>query len=165
MQVRDANTNMVLTQAPIEYGSKLFFKSGDMVNAGDKISEWDAFNSVIVCEVNGTLRYKNLQKDVTYREEHDDITNNDEKFIIETKDHNKIPEAEIVDAEGNVIRSYALPVRAHLMKDDGEENTAGEIFVKIPRMSSGGAGDITGGLPRVTELFEARNPSNPAIVS
>jgi DNA-directed RNA polymerase subunit beta' len=165
MQVRDANTNMVLTQAPIEYGSKLFFKSGDMVNAGDKISEWDAFNSVIVCEVNGTLRYKNLQKDVTYREEHDDITNNDEKFIIETKDHNKIPEAEIVDAEGNVIRSYALPVRAHLMKDDGEEITAGEIFVKIPRMSSGGAGDITGGLPRVTELFEARNPSNPAIVS
>ena len=165
MQIKDPNTNMVLTHAPIEYGSKLFFKSGDMVSSGDKISEWDAFNAVIVSEVEGILRFKNLIEGVTYREEYDEISGNAEIFIIETKDHNRIPEAEIIDGDGNVIKSYSLPVRAHLMKKDGEEITAGEVFVKIPRSFSGGAGDITGGLPRVTELFEARNPSNPAIVS
>ncbi len=165
MQIKDANTNMVLTHAPIEYGSKLFFKPGDMVSSGDKICEWDAFNAVIVSEVDGTLRFKNLIEGVTYREEYDEISGNAEIFIIETKDHNRIPEAEIIDAEGNVVKSYSLPVRAHLMKKDNEEITAGEVFVKIPRSFSGGAGDITGGLPRVTELFEARNPSNPAIVS
>ena len=165
MQIKDPNTNMVLTHAPIEYGSKLFFKPGDMVSSGDKICEWDAFNAVIVSEVEGTLRFKNLIEGVTYREEYDEISGNAEIFIIETKDHNRIPEAEVIDAEGNVVKSYSLPVRAHLMKKDGEEITAGEVFVKIPRSFSGGAGDITGGLPRVTELFEARNPSNPAIVS
>ena len=165
MQIRDPHTNMVLTHAPIEYGSKLFFKPGDMVSEGDKICEWDAFNAVIVSEVSGTLRFKNLIEGVTYREEFDEVSGNAEIFIIETKDHNRIPEAEVVDSEGNVVKSYSLPVRAHLMKKDGEEITAGEVFVKIPRSFSGGAGDITGGLPRVTELFEARNPSNPAIVS
>jgi len=165
MQIKDPNTNMVLTHAPIEYGSKLFFQPGDMVAEGDKICEWDAFNAVIVSEVEGTLRFKNLIEGVTYREEYDEISGNAEIFIIETKDHNRIPEAEVVDAEGNIVKSYSLPVRAHLMKKDGEEITAGEVFVKIPRSFSGGAGDITGGLPRVTELFEARNPSNPAIVS
>jgi len=165
MSIKDTNTNMVLTHAPIEYGSKLFFKPGAIVEPNDKISEWDAFNAVIVSEVEGTLRFKNLIKDVTYREEYDEISGNAEIFIIETKDHNRIPEAEIIDTEGNVVKSYSLPVRAHLMKKDGEEITAGEVFVKIPRSFSGGAGDITGGLPRVTELFEARNPSNPAIVS
>ena len=165
MQFKDPNTNMVLTHAPIEYGSKLFFKPGDMVEEKDKICEWDAFNAVIVSEVDGVLRLKNLIKDVTYREEYDEISGNAEIFIIETKDHNRIPEAEVIDSDGNVVKSYSLPVRAHLMKKDGEEITAGEVFVKIPRSFSGGAGDITGGLPRVTELFEARNPSNPAVVS
>ena len=165
MQIKDPNTNMVLTHAPIEYGSKLFFKPGSMVAEGDRICEWDAFNAVIVSEVEGTLRFKNLIEGVTYREEYDEISGNAEIFIIETKDHNRIPEAEVIDSEGNVVKSYSLPVRAHLMKKDGEEITAGEVFVKIPRSFSGGAGDITGGLPRVTELFEARNPSNPAIVS
>ncbi len=165
MQIKDPNTNMVLTHAPIEYGSKLFFQPGDMVAEGDKICEWDAFNAVIVSEVDGVLRFKNLIEGVTYREEYDEISGNAEIFIIETKDHNRIPEAEVIDSEGNVVKSYSLPVRAHLMKKDGEEITAGEVFVKIPRSFSGGAGDITGGLPRVTELFEARNPSNPAIVS
>ncbi len=165
MQIKDPNTNMVLTHAPIEYGSKLFFKPGDMVEEKDKICEWDAFNAVIVSEVDGVLRLKNLIKDVTYREEYDEISGNAEIFIIETKDHNRIPEAEVIDSDGNVVKSYSLPVRAHLMKKDGEEITAGEVFVKIPRSFSGGAGDITGGLPRVTELFEARNPSNPAVVS
>ncbi|MBQ9577261.1 MAG: DNA-directed RNA polymerase subunit beta' [Muribaculaceae bacterium] len=165
MQIKDPNTNMVLTHAPIEYGSKLFFKPGDMVEEKDKICEWDAFNAVIVSEVDGVLLLKNLIKDVTYREEYDEISGNAEIFIIETKDHNRIPEAEVIDSDGNVVKSYSLPVRAHLMKKDGEEITAGEVFVKIPRSFSGGAGDITGGLPRVTELFEARNPSNPAVVS
>ncbi len=165
MQIKDPNTNMVLTHAPIEYGTRLFFKPGDLVKPDDKICEWDAFNAVIVSEVNGTLRFKNLIEGVTYREEYDEVSGNAEIFIIETKDHTRIPEAEIVDAEGNIVKSYALPVRAHLMKQDGDEITAGEVFVKIPRSTSGGAGDITGGLPRVTELFEARNPSNPAVVS
>ena len=91
MQIKDTNTNMVLTHAPIEYGSKLFFKPGDIVEEKDKICEWDAFNAVIVSEVNGTLRLKNLIKDVTYREEYDEISGNAEIFIIETKDHNRIP--------------------------------------------------------------------------
>jgi len=165
MQVIDPNTKMVLTRANIEYGSKLFFKHGDNVKSGDKICEWDAFNAVIVSEVSGNLKFNNLVEGVTYREEIDEISGKAEIFIIETRDHNRIPEAQIYDSEGNLVKTYSLPVRAHLMKKDGEEITAGEVFVKIPRSFSGGAGDITGGLPRVTELFEARNPSNPAVVS
>jgi len=165
MNIIDVNTNMVLTHANIEYGSRLFFKHGDIVHSGDKICEWDAFNAVIVSEVSGTLKFNNLIEGVTYREEIDEISGKAEIFIIETKDHNRIPEAQIFDANGELVKTYSLPVRAHLMKKDDEEITAGEVFVKIPRSFSGGAGDITGGLPRVTELFEARNPSNPAVVS
>ncbi|MBQ0114921.1 MAG: DNA-directed RNA polymerase subunit beta', partial [Bacteroidales bacterium] len=165
MQIVDPNTNMVLTTASISYGSKLYFKSGDMVAKGDKICEWDPFNAVIVTEASGTLQFENLVEGVTYRTEADESSNKSERIIIETKDHNRIPEAKLYDAEGNLIKTYSLPVGAHLMKEDGEQLQPGEVFVKIPRASSGGAGDITGGLPRVTELFEARNPSNPAVVS
>jgi len=165
MQIIDPNTNMVLTQASIAYGSKLFFQSGDMVKKGDVICEWDPFNTVIVSEVSGTLKFNNLIEGVTYRDEVDEISGKSEIFIIESKDHTRIPEAQLYDASGELVKTYSLPVGAHLMKQEGEDISAGEVFVKIPRSSSGGAGDITGGLPRVTELFEARNPSNPAIVS
>ena len=164
MRIMDPNTNMMLTSANIPYGSKLYFKDGDTVKKGDVICEWDPFNAVIVCEVAGKLHYENLVENVTYRVDADEQSGLREKIIIESKDRTKVPEAQIVDAEGNVIKTYALPVNAHLMFEEGQEMKPGEVFVKITRSSSG-AGDITGGLPRVTELFEARNPSNPAIVS
>ena len=165
MNIIDPNTNMVLTHANIVYGSKLYYKSGDMLKKGDVISVWDPFNAVIVSEVGGTLKFSNLIDGVTYREEVDETSGNSEKIVIESKDRTRIPEAQLFNEAGELVKTYSLPVGAHLMKNEGEEITAGEVFVKIPRASSGGAGDITGGLPRVTELFEARNPSNPAVVS
>ncbi len=165
LKIIEPNTGMVLTTANLQYGSKLYFESGAMVTKGDVICEWDPFNAVIVSEVGGTLRFSNLVEHTTYRTEVDETSGNSEKIITESKDHTRIPEAQLYDASGELIKTYSLPVGAHLMRDEGEELTAGEVFVKIPRTSSGGAGDITGGLPRVTELFEARNPSNPAVVS
>ena len=165
MHIVDVNTGMVLTSANIVYGSKLFFKNGDLLKKGDVICEWDPFNAVIVSEVGGTLKFSNLIEGVTYRDEVDETSGNSESIIIESKDHNKIPEAQLYNEQGELVKTYALPVGAHLIYKEGDEITAGEVFVKIPRASSGGAGDITGGLPRVTELFEARNPSNPAVVS
>ena len=164
MRIMDPNTNMMLTSANIPYGSKLYFKDGDTVKKGDVICEWDPFNAVIVCEVAGKLHYENLVENVTYRVDADEQSGLREKIIIESKDRTKVPEAQIVDAEGNVVKTYALPVNAHLMFEEGQEMKPGEVFVKITRSSSG-AGDITGDLQRVTELFEASNTSNPAIVS
>ena len=166
MRIMDPNTGMILTNANIPYGSKLFFENGDTVKKGDIICEWDPFNAVIVSEVGGRIEYQNLIENVTYRIDLDEQSGLEDKIIIESKDRTKaqVPEANIVDANGQVLKTYALPVGAHLMFDDGAEIKTGEIFIKIPR-ATGGAGDITGGLPRVTELFEARNPSNPAIVS
>ena len=165
MQIVDANTNMVLTSASINYGSKLHFKSGDKVKAGDVICEWDPFNAVIVSDENGTIKFQNLIEGVTYRNEYDETSGNSEKIVIESKDRTRTPEAQLFNKKGELVKTYSLPVGGHLMYDEGDEITAGEIIVKFPRNTSGGAGDITGGLPRVTELFEARNPSNPAIVS
>ena len=165
MRILDPKTGMMLTSANIPYGSKLYYQDGDTVKKGDVICEWDPFNAVIVSEVAGKLRYENLIENVTYRVDADEQSGLREKIIIESKDRTKVPEAKIIDAQGNVLKTYALPVNAHLMFDEDADLKAGEVFVKITRSSSGGAGDITGGLPRVTELFEARNPSNPAIVS
>ncbi len=148
----------------IPYGSKLYFSNGDSVSKGDVICEWDPFNAVIVSEMDGVVRYNNLIENVTYRVEADEHSGVSEKIIIESKDRTKAAEAQIVDTNGRVLRTYSLPVGAHLILDDNSEIKAGQIFVKTPR-SAGSAGDITGGLPRVTELFEARNPSNPAIVA
>ncbi|MDE7125415.1 MAG: DNA-directed RNA polymerase subunit beta', partial [Muribaculaceae bacterium] len=164
MRIIDSNTKMMLTNANIPYGSKLYFANGDTVKKGDVICEWDPFNAVIVSEAAGTLKYENLVENITYRTEGDEQTGIREKIIIESKDRAKVPEVNVVDRNGQIIKTYALPVGAHLMVEDGQEVKVGQIFVKIPR-ATGGAGDITGGLPRVTELFEARNPSNPAIVS
>ena len=164
MRIIDPKTKMMLTSATIPYGSKLYFKDGATVKNGDVICEWDPFNAVIVSEVGGKLHYDNLIENVTYRVDADEQSGLREKIIIESRDRTKVPEASIVDAQGNILKTYALPVNAHLMFEEGQEIKPGEVFVKITR-SAGGAGDITGGLPRVTELFEARNPSNPAIVS
>ena len=164
MRIIDPNTKMTLTTANISYGSKLYKKNGDMVKKGDLICEWDPFNAVIVCEVKGTIRFANVIEGVTYRIERDESTGIGEKIITESKDRTKAPEAQLFDETGELIKTYTLPVGAHLMVEEGTELKSGEVFVKIPR-AVGGAGDITGGLPRVTELFEARNPSNPAIVS
>ncbi len=165
MRIMDPKTKMMLTSAAIPYGSKLFFKNDSEVKKGDIICEWDPFNAVIVSEVPGRIEYRNLIENVTYRTDIDEQSGLQDRVIIESKDRAKVPEAAIIDANGQEIKLYALPVGAHLLKDNDAEIKAGEIFVKIPRASGGGAGDITGGLPRVTELFEARNPSNPAIVS
>ena len=164
MRILEPHTKMTLTTANIAYGSKLFKKNGDTVAKGDLICEWDPFNAVIVSEAKGFVHYTNLIEGSTYRLEADESTNIQEKIIIESRDRTKAPEAQLVDADGNLIKTYTLPVGAHLMADEGKELESGEVFVKIAR-AVGGAGDITGGLPRVTELFEARNPSNPAIVS
>jgi DNA-directed RNA polymerase subunit beta' len=164
MRILDPTTKMLLTTAAIPYGSKLYFDNGALIKKGDVICEWDPFNSVIASEVGGRVRFNNMVENVTYRVDADEQTGLREKIIIESKDRTKAPEAAICDADGNELRHYALPVGAHLMVEEGDTVKPGDIFVKIPR-AAGSAGDITGGLPRVTELFEARNPSNPAIVS
>ena len=164
MRIIDNKTHMMLTNATIPYGSKLYFDNGDAIHVGDVVCEWDPFNATIVSEMGGHIRYENLVENINYRVDIDEQSGLEDKIIIESKERTKVPEAHIVDANGQVVANYALPVGAHLMLNDGDEIKVGEIFVKIPR-ATGGAGDITGGLPRVTELFEARNPSNPAIVS
>ena len=160
MRIVDPNTKIVLTNTNIPYGSKLYFNSGDMLKKGDIVCEWDPFNAVIVSEATGKVRFENVIEGVTYKVESDEQTGLREKIIIESKDRTRVPVAQILDKDGEVIRSYNLPMGAHLMIEEGQELKSGQVFVKIPR-AVGKAGDITGGLPRVTELFEARNPSNP----
>ncbi len=164
LRIIDPNTKMMLTNANIPYGSKLFFSNGDKVKKDDVICEWDPFNAVIINEVKGKLKFENFIENVTYRVEYDEQSGLQDKIVIESRDRTKVPEASIVDGDGNILKTYALPVGAHVLLEEGVEVKVGEDVVKIPR-AAGGAGDITGGLPRVTELFEARNPSNPAIVS
>ena len=164
MRLIEPKSGIVLMNANIPYGSKLYCKDGSDVAAGTMICEWDPFNAVIVAEVGGTVKFENVEEGVTYRVESEEGTNLHEKIIIESKDRTKVPSAQLFDENGELIRTYSLPVGAHLLINEGDTLTPGEVFVKIPRASNS-AGDITGGLPRVTELFEARNPSNPAVVS
>ena len=164
LRIIDPTTKIVLLAHNIPYGSKLFFKNGDTIKKGDVIIEWDPFNAVIVSEVSGKIDFESLVENVTYTVESDETTGLKEKIIIESKDKTKAPAAHIVDENGNYLNNYSLPLGAHVVKDEGDMVKAGEVLVKIPRAVSK-AGDITGGLPRVTELFEARNPSNPAVVS
>ena len=160
----DTNTGIILSNVPVPYGSSLFFKNGDIVKKGDIIARWDPFNAVIVSEFGGKVRIKDFVEGVTYKAETDDSTGMTEKIIIESKDRSMIPTVEIVDETGQVVATYNLPVDGHVVVENGQKIATGETVVKIPR-TVGRAGDITGGLPRVTELFEARNPSNPAVVS
>ena len=164
MRIIDNKTGMSLMTANIPYGSKLFFDNGAEINSGDVICEWDPFNAVIVAEVAGKVHYVDLIENVTFRVDSDGGHQTEDRVIIESRDRQHVPSVEIHGNYGEVLATYSLPVGAHLIHKEGEEIKSGETFAKITR-ATGGAGDITGGLPRVTELFEARNPSNPAIVS
>ncbi|PIF05600.1 MAG: DNA-directed RNA polymerase subunit beta' [Draconibacterium sp.] len=164
LKIIDKNTNIPLSIHPIPYGSKLYVKNGEEIRKGKLICEWDPFNGVIITEFDGKVEFENLIDGVTYREESDEQTGYKERVIIETRDKTKNPTLKVVDKDGNAIRSYNLPVGGHISVEEKQDVKAGTILVKIPR-AAGKAGDITGGLPRVTELFEARNPSNPAVVS
>ncbi|MGB2386287.1 MAG: DNA-directed RNA polymerase subunit beta', partial [Flavobacteriaceae bacterium] len=160
----DKKTGIVLSTNNIPYGSSIFVKNGQKLQKGDIVCQWDPYNGVIISEFSGKIRYENIEQGVTYQVEIDEQTGFQEKVISESRNKKLIPTLHIEDGKGGVIRSYNLPVGAHLMVEDNEKINIGKILVKIPRKSSK-AGDITGGLPRVTELFEARNPSNPAVVS
>ena len=160
----DPHTNIVLSTLNVPYGSSLYYKQGDVVKKGDLIAKWDPFNAVIVTEYAGKLKFQNVIEGTTFKAETDDTTGMTEKIITDSKDHTKIPSCDIIDENGQVIGTYNFPVGGHVVVEDGERVQTGQTLVKIPR-AVGGAGDITGGLPRVTELFEARNPSNPAVVS
>ena len=164
MRVIDTNTGIVLTTQNVPYGSKLYAKNGEIGKKGQLICTWDPFNAVIIAENEGKIEFEDVIENVTFKNEVDDTTGLREKIIIESKDKTKVPSANILDPNGNIIRTYNLPVGAHLILDEKDEIKAGQMLVKIPR-AVGKAGDITGGLPRVTELFEARNPSNPAVVA
>ncbi len=164
LRIIDKTTRIPLSTHALPYGSKLYIENGSEVAKGQKICEWDPYNGVIISEYAGNVVFENMIEGVTYREESDEQTGFKEKVIIETRDKTKNPSLQIVDATGSIVRTYNLPVGGHVSVEEKATVTSGMVLVKIPR-ASGKAGDITGGLPRVTELFEARNPSNPAVVS
>ncbi|HNQ69151.1 MAG TPA: DNA-directed RNA polymerase subunit beta' [Bacteroidales bacterium] len=164
LKILDAKTRIPLVNKSLPYGSKLYFKNGDTVKKGDKICEWDLYNIVIVSEFSGKLMFEDVIEGINFKEELAAQTGFTEKIIIETKDKSKIPVANIVGKNKEILAVYNLPVGARLVKNEKDEIKAGDILIKMPRIVGKG-GDITGGLPRVTELFEARNPSNPAVVS
>jgi DNA-directed RNA polymerase subunit beta' len=165
LKITDDKSGITLMTANIPYGSELVAANGSKVKKGDVICKWDPYNAVIISEVSGKIVFDNIIEGITFREEVDEQTGFTEKVITETKDKKKNPAIHIIDPKTKeVLREYSLPVDAHISVKEGDKVEAGEIVVKIPRVS-GRTGDITGGLPRVTELFEARNPSNPAVVS
>ena len=164
IKITDKKSGIVLSTNNIPYGSTIYVKNGDTVERGSIICKWDPFNGVIISEFTGKIKFEDIELGVNYLVEIDEQTGFQEKVVTESKNKKSIPTLLLMDNKDNVIRSYNLPVGAHLIVEDGEKIQAGKVIVKIPR-KSGKAGDITGGLPRVTELFEARNPSNPAIVS
>ena len=164
MRVVDPNTKIILLAHNVPYGAKLYFNNNDKVNKGDLICEWDPFNAIIVSEATGRIKFENFIENVTYKVESDEQTGLKEKVIVESRDKTKAPSAHILNDDDDILRTYSLPLGAHLVKNENDVINTGDILVKIPR-AVGKSGDITGGLPRVTELFEARNPSNPAVVS
>ncbi|MEA1786795.1 DNA-directed RNA polymerase subunit beta' [Arenibacter sp. GZD96] len=164
IKVVDVKTGITLSTNNIPYGSQLFVKNGSKIERGQVICQWDPYNGVIVSEFPGQIAYENIEQGITYQVEIDEQTGFQEKVISESRNKKLIPTLLIKDSKGEVLRSYNLPVGSHIMIDDGAKIKEGKILVKIPRKSAK-SGDITGGLPRVTELFEARNPSNPAVVS
>jgi len=164
MRIVDQKTGIFLTSSNLPYGSNLFFKDGDTVKKGDLICIWDPYNAVIISEVSGQLEFSNVLENKTFRIESDEQTGYYEKVVIESRQKIKNPLIGVADKDGLILREYDLPVGAHIAVDDKQIIKAGDILVKIPR-AIGKSGDITGGLPRVTELFEARNPSDPAKVA
>jgi DNA-directed RNA polymerase, beta'' subunit, predominant form len=165
MRIVDKTTKSTLSQHNIPYGATLYHASGDEVQKGDKICEWDAYNAITIAEIEGKISYDALIEGVTYREEAaDEFSLHREKVVIESRDKSRNPSIRIMDGNKVELRQYNLPVGSHIMVENGQAIKAGSILMKIPR-AIGKSGDITGGLPRVTELFEARNPSNPAVVA
>ncbi len=160
----DENTDIILSTQNVPYGSTLYVNDRSHVEKGTVIAKWDPFNAVIVTENAGTVQFEDVTEGVTYRVEEDEATGLREMIVIESKEKNRAPSCHILDDKGELIRTYNFPINGHIVVEDGQKVKAGDILVKIPR-AVGKAGDITGGLPRVTELFEARNPSNPAIVA
>ena len=158
------NTGIVLSTQNVPYGSQLFVSEGESLTKGTLVAKWDPFNAVIVTEVGGRIVFEDVKEGSTYRVEEDEATGLRERIIIESKERGVLPSAHIVNENGDTLRTYNFPINGHLVVEDKQVLKAGDIIVKIPRVV-GSAGDITGGLPRVTELFEARNPSNPAVVS
>ena len=159
----DEKTGITLSTNNIPYGSYIYVKDGQKLKKNAVVCQWDPYNGVIISEFAGKIKYENIEQGITYQVEIDEQTGFQEKVISESRDKKKIPTLQILDSKGEIIRSYNLPVGAHLMVDDADKIKVGKILVKIPRKSAK-SGDITGGLPRVTELFEARNPSNPSVV-
>ncbi len=164
MKVIDKKTGIALSSSHIPYGANLYFKHSDDVSKGDLIAEWDPYNALIITDIDGIVQYHDITEGVTYRIEVDEQSNIHDKVIIESRIKSKNPSIQIVSEEGDVLKSFDIPVGARLSVENQEWVKSGDILVKIPR-SFGKSGDITGGLPRVTELFEARNPSDPAVVS
>ena len=161
--IEPASRRVIMTNN-IPYGSYLYVKEGDKVTKGDRICSWDPYNAVIISEYSGRIEFESVIEGVTFREESDEQTGHREKVIIDTRDKTKNPVIRITDNQGNTIKGYNIPVGAHIAVDEAVTVKMGEVIAKIPR-STGKTRDITGGLPRVTELFEARNPSNPAVVT
>ncbi|MFM1746249.1 MAG: hypothetical protein RLZZ630_2186 [Bacteroidota bacterium] len=163
MRIIDENTRAVLTSGIIPYGAHLFVKDGQKLEKGQLICEWDPFNAVIISEFGGKISFEHIEEGVTFKEESDEQTGFKEKVVIDSRDKTKIPVIRVISGK-ETLKAYNIPVGAHIVVNEGDKIEPGEILVKIPRQL-GRTGDITGGLPRVTELFEARNPSNPAVVS
>ena len=165
VRIVDENTGITYSQYDVPYGSILYKKDGAVVKKGDLVCEWDAYNAITIIEAAGKVAFDSMIDGVTFREEMaDEYSLNRDKVIIESRDKSKNPTIHIVNEHGETVKQYNLPVGAHVMVEDGQDVKVGDIIIKIPR-AIGKASDITGGLPRVTELFEARNPSNPAVVS
>lgn len=165
VKIIDENTGITFSSYDVPYGAILYKKDGDTVQKGDLICEWDPYNAITIVETAGTVRFENMNSGATYREESaDEYSNNKDKVIIESRDKTKTPSILILDEKGATLKQYNLPVGAHIPVSDGTQVKVGDIIMKIPR-AIGKSNDITGGLPRVTELFEARNPSSPATIS
>jgi len=163
-RIVEEGSNKVIVTNNIPYGSYLYVKDGSKIKRGDRICSWDPYNAVIISEFAGVTQFEAVLEGITFREESDEQTGHREKVIIDTRDKTKNPVIQVTDNKGNLIKGYNIPVGAHIAVDEGEKLQTGQIIAKIPR-STGKTRDITGGLPRVTELFEARNPSNPAVVT
>jgi len=164
LRIIEPKTNRIVSNAHISYGSTLFVEDGQNIKKGDKISEWDPYNASIITEFDGTIKFENIEEGLTFRIERDEQTGHEQKVVTESKNKKRVPAIKIIDANGDELRTYNIPVGSYININDEEEVTSGQTLVKIPR-TMGKIQDITGGLPRVTELFEARKPSNPSVVA
>ena len=165
LKITDEKTGILIMNTNIPYGSELLVKNKSKINKGDVVCKWDPYNALIISEFKGEVVFENIIEGMTYREEVDEQTGFTEKVITELKDRKRPPAIHVVDTKTkDILFEYSIPVNSHINVSEGDKIDEGKVLVKVPR-TAGKTGDITGGLPRVTELFEARNPSNPAVVS